>query len=154
MVTDPPYGVNYDATVAIQDSVSAQGSEATGKSTNDDKADWQAAYALFPGAGSLTSGWQGSPFRWRPAGSTPADSSPTLTHHLGQGAHRASAEVTTTGDTSHAGMPSRKGAKANWTGDRKASTLWEIDNTRKSETGHSAQKPVECYAAGHPQPQG
>ena len=27
---------------------------------------------------------------------------------------------------------------------RKASTLWEIDNPRKSETGHSAQKPVEC----------
>ena len=38
----------------------------------------------------------------------------------------------------------KKGAQANWTGDRKASTLWEIDNPRKSETGHSAQKPVEC----------
>ena len=38
----------------------------------------------------------------------------------------------------------KKGAKANWTGGRKASTLWEIDNPRKSETGHSAQKPVEC----------
>ena len=38
----------------------------------------------------------------------------------------------------------KKGAQANWAGDRKASTLWEIDNPRKSETGHSAQKPVEC----------
>ena len=38
----------------------------------------------------------------------------------------------------------KKGAQAHWTGDRKASTLWEIDNPRKSETGHSAQKPVEC----------
>ena len=38
----------------------------------------------------------------------------------------------------------KKGAQANWKGDRKASTLWEIDNPRKSETGHSAQKPVEC----------
>ena len=36
----------------------------------------------------------------------------------------------------------KKGAQANWAGDRKASTLWEIDNPRKSETGHSAQKPV------------
>ena len=35
-------------------------------------------------------------------------------------------------------------AQAHWVGDRKASTLWEIDNPRKSETGHSAQKPVEC----------
>ena len=38
----------------------------------------------------------------------------------------------------------KKGAQAHWAGDRKASTLWEIDNPRKSETGHSAQKPVEC----------
>ena len=38
----------------------------------------------------------------------------------------------------------KKGAQAHWAGDRKASTLWEIDNPGKSETGHSAQKPVEC----------
>ena len=38
----------------------------------------------------------------------------------------------------------KKGAQANWTGDRKASTVWEINKSRKSETGHSAQKPVEC----------
>ena len=38
----------------------------------------------------------------------------------------------------------KKGAQANWKGDRKASTLWEIDNPLKSETGHSAQKPGEC----------
>jgi DNA modification methylase len=33
--------------------------------------------------------------------------------------------------------------KGHWTGDRSQSTLWTIDHT-KSETGHSAQKPVEC----------
>ena len=38
----------------------------------------------------------------------------------------------------------KNGAQANWKGWHKASTLWEIDNPRKSETGHSAQKPVEC----------
>ena len=38
----------------------------------------------------------------------------------------------------------KKGAQAHWKGDRKASTIWEIDKPRKSETGHSAQKPVEC----------
>ena len=38
----------------------------------------------------------------------------------------------------------KKGAQAHWKGDRKASTLWEIDNPLKFETGHSAQKPVEC----------
>ena len=38
----------------------------------------------------------------------------------------------------------KKGAQAHWQGGHKASTLWDIDNPRKSETGHSAQKPVEC----------
>ena len=38
----------------------------------------------------------------------------------------------------------KKGAQANWKGDRNASTIWEIKKTQKSETGHSSQKPVEC----------
>ena len=63
---------------------------------------------------------------------------PALAHHLGQGAHRAEPPVTTSW------YAVKKGAKANWQGGHKASTLWEIDNPRKSETGHSAQKPVEC----------
>ena len=36
------------------------------------------------------------------------------------------------------------GASAQWRGDRKQSTVWNIDKPRKSETGHSVQKPVEC----------
>jgi len=38
----------------------------------------------------------------------------------------------------------RNGHEANWIGDRKQSTLWQIDKPRKSETGHSTQKPLEC----------
>ena len=38
----------------------------------------------------------------------------------------------------------RDGATGHWTGDRKQSTLWQIDKPRQSETGHSTQKPVEC----------
>ena len=48
MLTDPPYGVNYDATWRYTTGISSKGI-ATGKSTNDDISDWQAAYALFPG---------------------------------------------------------------------------------------------------------
>lgn len=33
---------------------------------------------------------------------------------------------------------------AHWNGDRKQSTIWQIDKPQKSETGHSTQKPVEC----------
>ena len=38
----------------------------------------------------------------------------------------------------------RKGRKGHWNGDRKQTTLWEINKPQKSETGHSTQKPVEC----------
>ena len=38
----------------------------------------------------------------------------------------------------------RKGATGHWSGDHKQTTLWQIDSPRKSETGHSTQKPVEC----------
>ena len=38
----------------------------------------------------------------------------------------------------------RKGSTGHWSGDRTQSTAWEIDKQQKSETGHSAQKPVEC----------
>jgi DNA modification methylase len=38
----------------------------------------------------------------------------------------------------------RKGKTGHWAGDRKQTTVWEIDKPQKSETGHSTQKPVEC----------
>ena len=49
MVTDPPYGVNYDASWRYKAGVNTKDG-AFGKSANDDQSDWQAAYALFSGA--------------------------------------------------------------------------------------------------------
>jgi hypothetical protein len=48
MVTDPPYGVNYDAGWRSQRGVSRPG-KALGKVLNDDNADWREAWTLFPG---------------------------------------------------------------------------------------------------------
>ena len=38
----------------------------------------------------------------------------------------------------------RKGRPGHYDGGRKQTTVWDIDKPRKSETGHSTQKPVEC----------
>jgi DNA modification methylase len=38
----------------------------------------------------------------------------------------------------------RKGKTGHWQGDRTQASVWDIDKPRKSETGHSTQKPVEC----------
>ena len=47
MATDPPYGVNYDPEWRNEAGVSA--TMRTGRVANDDRADWRAAWALFPG---------------------------------------------------------------------------------------------------------
>lgn len=48
MVTDPPYGVDYDPSWRVRAGVGGKGT-ATGVVLNDDKADWREAWALFPG---------------------------------------------------------------------------------------------------------
>ena len=52
MVTDPPYGVEYDAdwrNSAKRPDGSTYGGFAVGKVENDDNADWSEAWSLFPG---------------------------------------------------------------------------------------------------------
>ena len=48
MITDPPYGVEYDPSWRARRNQSG-GKLARGKVLNDDRADWHEAYALFPG---------------------------------------------------------------------------------------------------------
>ena len=47
MVTDPPYGVEYDPSWRNQ--AGAAKTKRTGKVLNDDRADWHEAWSLFPG---------------------------------------------------------------------------------------------------------
>ncbi|HKJ63488.1 MAG TPA: ParB N-terminal domain-containing protein, partial [Hyphomicrobiales bacterium] len=47
MVTDPPYGMDYDPSWRNQ--AGAAKTKRTGKVLNDDRADWREAWALFPG---------------------------------------------------------------------------------------------------------
>jgi hypothetical protein len=52
MVTDPPYGVEYDASFRnriLRKDGNKVGARAIGKVENDDRADWREAWALFPG---------------------------------------------------------------------------------------------------------
>lgn len=56
MVTDPPYGVNYDPNWRVEAGVGG-GNTATGVVLNDDRADWSEAWALFPGSTAYV--WHG-----------------------------------------------------------------------------------------------
>jgi len=145
MVTDPPYGVEYDAdwrNKALRSDGTANGGRAIGKVLNDDKADWRAAYDLFPGDVAYV--WHAGNMAH-----TVAESLISCGLHIrAQIIWSKSQFVISRGDYHPQHEPCwyavRKGKPGHYGGGRKQSTLWQIDKPQKSETGHSTQKPVEC----------
>jgi len=144
MVTDPPYGVEYDAAWRGRRTRAGKrtslGVHAKGKSENDNRTDWSEAWALF--AGSVAYVWCAS------LHSDDAISSLDRT-----GFERRSQIIwvknnfaISRGDYHWRHEPCWYVVRGigYWNGDRTQSTVWEIDKPQKSETGHSAQKPVEC----------
>jgi DNA modification methylase len=150
MVTDPPYGVSYDANWRNEPeklnlkspNVMKSATAARGKVMNDDRSDWTETWALFPGDVAYV--WHGE------------RQSPELVDHMRDCGFEPrnlivwakSALVISRGHY-HPQHETcwylvRKGATAHWAGDRKQTTLWQIDKPQRSETGHSTQKPVEC----------
>lgn len=145
MVTDPPYGVEYDANWrnnAKRADGSSIGASAVGVVENDDKADWREAWALFPGDVAYV--WHADRMV-----STVADSLAHCGFEMRSLIVWSKSQfVIGRGDYHPQHEPCwyavRKNRKGHYSGDRKQSTIWNIDKPRKSETGHSTQKPVEC----------
>ena len=147
MVTDPPYGVEYDATWRVTSKVNSAGSiankgGAAGKVLNDDRADWREAWALFPGDVAYV--WHAGVYSHVVAASLEATDFEMRSLIV----WAKSKLVISRGHYHHMHEPCwyavKKGQNGHWTGDRKQTTLWQIDKPQKSETGHSTQKPVEC----------
>jgi DNA modification methylase len=144
MVTDPPYGVDYDPdwrNRADRANGKPYGASAIGLVENDTRGDWRDAWALFPGEVI---------YAWHPPGAM------QIEHHAALVAAGFDVRMQIIWAKSH--FPIGRGNyhlqhepcwyavrnNAHWQGDRKQTTLWQIDKPVKSETGHSAQKPVEC----------
>ena len=145
MVTDPPYGVEYDAdwrNNAMRKDGTKIGGKATGKVLNDDKADWREAWALFPGDVAYV--WHAGLY----AG-TVADSLVACDFKLRSQIIWAKSNFAIgRGDYHWHHEPCwyavREKSTGHYVGDRKQTTLWKINKPQKSETGHSTQKPIEC----------
>lgn len=145
MVTDPPYGVVYDANwrnEADRANGKPYGASAVGQVLNDDKADWSDAWALFPGDVAYV--WHADRFSPVVAGSLEAHSFQMRALII----WNKSQMVLGRGDYHPKHEPCwyavRKGKTGHYVGGRKQTTVWDIDKPQKSETGHSTQKPVEC----------
>lgn len=147
MVTDPPYGVEYDP--AWRDkTLRKDGSKRTGRAVGeikgDDRCDWSEAYVLAPScvayvyhgakfAACVADGLENNQFEIRAQIIWAKNN-----HVIGRGNYHWQHEP--------CWYAVKSGAKAQWIGDRSQSTIWNIDKPAKSETGHSTQKPIECMA--------
>ena len=161
MVTDPPYGVEYDPSSRQKAGVGSAGA-ATGKVLNDDRADWREAWALFPGTVAYV--WHGGLHAAVVADSLIASTfqiraqiiwvktRPALSRGHYHWQHEPAYYAVQEGaDDRAVFLPEhevaaysvKKGATADWHGNRKQSTVWFIEHL-KSDTGHGTQKPVEC----------
>jgi len=146
MVTDPPYGVDYDANwrqEAARAGLLSLANRSVQPVLNDDQKDWSWAYGLFPGAVAYV--WHASIF-----GSSVATNllsrqfeirsqiiwtKPTFA--ISRGHYHWQHEA--------AWYAVRKGQGAKWKGDHSQTTVWHVPVLNKGEdrTGHSTQKPVE-----------
>jgi DNA modification methylase len=139
MVTDPPYGVNYDPEWRHRAGVN--NSKRVGKVSNDGVADWSEAWALFPGRIAYV--WHG------------ALHAGTVAESLEKNGFSIRAQIIWAKERLVIGRGDYHWQhepcwyvvrdKGNWTGDRKQTTLWNISSREQdAETAHGTQKPVEC----------
>jgi DNA modification methylase len=139
MVTDPPYGVEYDPEWRHRRGVN--NSARKGKIRNDEIADWTPSWDLFPGGIAYV--WHGA-LRSTIVAESLAKSGFAIRAQIIWAKERL---VMSQGDYHWQHEPCwyavRK--KGNWTGDRKQTTLWTIGSGgQDAETKHATQKPVEC----------
>jgi DNA modification methylase len=139
MITDPPYGVNYDP--AWRHRIGVNQSKRVGKVRNDERADWADAWKLFPG--SIAYVWHGALHA-----ATVADSLERQGFSIrAQIIWAKERLVIGRGDYHWQHEPCWYAVrtKGRWTGDRKQTTLWTIPSGgQDAETAHGTQKPVEC----------
>ena len=161
MVTDPPYGVEYDA-MWRQRAGKGGPNLAAGKVTNDDVFDWREAWKLFPG--SVAYVWHAGWFAGETMNSLKAVGFNIRAQIIwvknrliiGRGDYHEQKEpcfyaVQEGGDDHWQYVPEhevvayavKRGAVGQYHGGRKQSTVWNIDHLA-SDTGHSTQKPIDC----------
>ncbi len=140
MVTDPPYGVDYDPAWRVKAGLNRNKGK-LGKVTNDDRADWSDAWRLFPGDVAYV---------WSAPG--------PLQFVSYEGLRAANFEVRQQiiwakerfalgrGHYHYQHEPCWYAVRktGHWVGDRSQTSLWQINAREDGGHGHATQKPVEC----------
>jgi DNA modification methylase len=143
LVSDPPFGVNYDP--AWRNAAGVSATMRVGKVLNDHRADWREAWALF--AGDVAYVWHAGVHARTVIESLEAAgfavrsqiiwAKPRLV--LGRGDYHWQHEPCL--------YAVRQGATGHWQGARDQTTLWQIAMVGAeddAETVHGTQKPLDC----------
>ena len=148
MTTDPPYGVEYDP--AWRHRANPNQRTAVGRVMNDDRADWTAAWKLFPG--SIAYVWHAALKAPEVAADLETAGFKIRSQIIWEKQHFALSR----GDYHWQHEPAWYAVrgKGQWRGDRRQSTVWPVANlnpmggNRSDEnaaTGHGTQKPVRLF---------
>jgi DNA modification methylase len=150
MVTDPPYGVNYDpnwrnerARMSDEMGNRAIGAGAVGKVMNDNRADWKEAWELF--SGDVAYVWCASLFSPVVAESLTACGFNLRSLIIWDKTRLIIGRSDYHWQHEPCWYAVKKNKTGHWGGDRKQTTVWPIPH-QKSETGHGTQKPTDCMA--------
>jgi DNA modification methylase len=151
MVTDPPYGVEYDPT--WRDDINRGSTKLTGAVLNDDVADWEPVWRMW--APQVAYVWHASIHSGVVARSLDNADLRRRSHIIWRKQHFQLSR----GDYHWQHEPCwyavQKGATSGWCGDRTQSTIWDITNLNPrggggkgddAPVGHGTQKPIECMA--------
>ena len=146
MITDPPYGVNYDAGWrAKATGVTKTDREINSSIINDDNTDWTEAYKLFPG--NVAYVWHASSFT-EIFKQTLIDAGFVVKQQI---IWNKNEHILSRLDYHFKHEPCwyavRNANDRNWKGGRTKNTVWDIPAIifEKEKTPHPTQKPVEIY---------
>lgn len=142
MVTDQPYGVEYNPEWRNIDALGGGvGGRAVGEVANDERADWREAWALFPG--DVVYLWHSGLHASLAEASLRAAGFDIRSQVIWAKSRFAVSRGDYHWQHEACWYAVRKGATGHWQGSRSETTLWDIEH-RKSDTGHGTQKPIEC----------
>ena len=141
MVTDPPYGVEYNPAWRARAGVNLNPRK-LGKVANDDRSDWREAWALFPG--SVAYIWHASLHTSEVKLSLEASGFEMRAQIIWAKDRFAFSRGHYHWQHEPCWYAVRGTSGAHWRGDRKQSTVWTIPARDDDGHGHGTQKPVEC----------
>jgi DNA modification methylase len=145
LVTDPPYGVEYDPNwrnEAAGKGLISYAASSIGKVQNDNRVDWFEAYKISKAKVCYV--WHADRHAKQVQESIEKAGFEIVCQiiwakpmfAIGRGDYHWQHEPCWYGV--------KKGVKHNWQGSRSDSTLWKIERGCKEKTGHATEKPLEC----------